>query len=226
MDGETGFETLRATLASLASVNRMSFGYRPITRFLDRATGKTRPSRPLRLVDIGAGYGDGLRAAASWLDRHGIAAELVGVDINPIASRAAREASTAKYRHVDLSWITADVFSYVENAPSPDLVMSSLFCHHLEDEDLPPFLRWMDRSASRGWLVNDLYRSRLAAAGFAFLATALRRHPYVRHDGPVSFARSFRREDWVGYLGEAGIEGAELRMLAPFRLCVEKHAAP
>jgi SAM-dependent methyltransferase len=225
MDGETDFKTFEGTLRSLASVNEASFGYRPITRFLARSAERGLPGRPLRIVDAGSGYGDGLRAAGKWLARRGIAAELVGVDINPHAARAASAATPPSMGEVKIYWQTDDIFTYIDHAPPPDLVISSLFCHHLEDDELPRFLHWMDGAAGRGWLINDLHRSRFAAGGFAVLAHLLRKHPYVRHDGPVSFARSFRRSDWERHLEEAGIEGARISLQAPFRLCVEKHAA-
>jgi hypothetical protein len=97
-----------------------------------------------------------------------------------------------------------------------------LFCHHLQTADLPKFVRWMDRSSTLGWLVNDLYRSKLAASGFYVLSRLLRRHPFVQHDGPVSFARSFRTKDWQSILDDAQIDGVDIAIRAPFRLCLEK----
>ncbi|MCQ8184673.1 methyltransferase domain-containing protein [Parvularcula maris] len=225
MDGETSFELFDATLKSLASVNVVSLGYRPITGFLARYLKLRPPTEKLHIVDIGSGHGDGLRRAAEFLDKHGVAATLSGVDMNPHAAASASKIET-QYTHVDIEWITADVFDYIENAPPPDIVMSSLFCHHLDSDDIPPFLSWMDRTAKKGWLINDLYRSRLASCGFFALAHLSLRHPVVRHDGPVSFARSFRRPEWQRFLSEAGVTDARIGMGAPFRLCIEKIRAP
>ncbi len=44
-------------------------------------------------------------------------------------------------------------------------------------------------------------------------------HRFVRHDGAVSIAKSFRRADWERYLAEAGVT-AEIRWRLPFKLCV------
>ena len=220
MDAETAYEAFRDTVASLASVNRMTMGYRPLARFLARYADERGP--PLRVLDVGSGYGDGVRYAARALARAGRTAEVVGVDLNPHAARAA-EAVTPAYDGVTVRYVTADVFDHVETAAPYDLVVSALFTHHLEDDAVVRFLAWMDRTATRGWLINDLYRSKLAAGGFGALATLLRRHPHVRHDGPVSFARSFRREDWRVLLDEAGVTDAEVFLGAPFRLCVAKH---
>ena len=219
MDAEADYETFRDTVASLTSVNRMTMGYRPLRWFLHRYTNEWNFPVPLRILDVGSGYGDGTRAAADYLDRWGHGGRVVGVDRNPHAARAAGEIDTS-YDETELSYVTADVFEHAEEALPYDLIVSALFTHHLEDAEVVRFLRWMEDTAQDGWLVNDLYRSKVAAIGFGLLARLLRRHSHVQHDGPVSFARSFRRRDWQRLLAEAGVEGAELRMLAPFRLCV------
>ena len=221
MDAERDEAAFRDTVASLAGVNRLTLGYRPLLRFLREAADR-RGGAPLRLLDAGSGYGDGVRAAAGFFEARGQEAEIVGVDLNPHAATAAR-AATRAYDGVQISFVTQDIFAHTEDAAPYDLIASALFTHHLEDAEVVRFLRWQDEAASGGWLVNDLYRSRLAAAGFGALARLTRRHPHVVHDGPVSFARSFRRADWNRLLAEAGVSGARLSIEAPFRLCVQKH---
>ena len=56
------------------------------------------------------------------------------------------------------------------------------------------------------------------------LATALRLHPFVRHDGPVSIARSFEAQDWRRLLRSADIpaDSARVQHWFPFRLCVSR----
>ncbi len=101
-------------------------------------------------------------------------------------------------------------------------VISSLVAHHMSHEQLVAFLRFMEREAASGWLVNDLHRHRLAYMGFPLLARAMGWHRIVREDGMLSIARSFRPDEWRAILGEAGIEGAEIRRWFPFRLCVSR----
>jgi hypothetical protein len=54
------------------------------------------------------------------------------------------------------------------------------------------------------------------------LAKAAGWHRFVQHDGPVSFRRAFREDDWLRMCAEAGIAGADvdLRRWRPARLCV------
>ena len=226
MDRETDYQTFRDTVASLASVNRLTMGYRPQRIFLDHILSGRMPTgypaAPLRVLDVGSGYGDGVRFAARHLARQGAFAAVTGVDLNPSAARASRGATEEGFARVEIEYVEANVFDYARSEPPPHVIVSALFTHHLEDDDVVRFLRWMDETATVGWLINDLWRWKPAAIGFGALATVLGKHPYVRHDGPVSFARSFKRRDWKRLLTEAGVEGASVRMMAPFRLCVTK----
>ena len=78
--------TYHAVLADLARVNRVTLAHRPTLAFLDRAVGN-RTS--FRLLDVGFGDGDMLRAIARWAKRRGIAAELTGIDLNARSKDAA-----------------------------------------------------------------------------------------------------------------------------------------
>ena len=56
-------ETYHAVLADLAKVNRTTFAHRPTLAFLARAV---RGRKRFRLLDVGFGDGDMLRAIARW----------------------------------------------------------------------------------------------------------------------------------------------------------------
>lgn len=221
LDGDIASDTFAAYLASLAGVNAASFGYRPTLAFVDRAAARRDRGRPLTILDVGSGYGDTVRRLAAHLAARGIPAAITGVDRNPLAARVAGAVPFAPPGPVTVTYRTADASALGAEDP-PDLIVSSLLAHHLEDGELVEFLRFMDRTARIGFFVNDLLRSRLAATAFPVLARLARRHPFIAHDGPVSFARAFRRADWEARLAEAGVTGASIGIRAPFRLCVEK----
>ncbi len=207
--------TYAAVLRDLAEVNRVTMSGRPTLGFLDRAIG---PARRLRLLDVGFGHGDMLRRIARWAGRRGIAAELVGIDLNPKSAEVARAATPPE---LAIEWRAGD---YAELAGGGfDVVLSSFVAHHMSDAELLAFLRFMEAESARGWLVNDLHRHRFAHLGFPLLAGLMRWHPIVRHDGRLSIARSFRRDEWQALLDRAGLaEVARIVRRFPFRLCVER----
>jgi SAM-dependent methyltransferase len=218
MDAEdVDYAMFRGCLQDLARVNALSMGYRPTLAFLERLRRAGRfPSRPVEILDVGSGYGDVLRVVAAWAARRGVEVRLTGLDLNPWSARAAAEATPPG---TPVCWVTGDALAH--EGPT-DVILSSLFAHHLDDALVVRFLVRMEEQAGLGWFVNDLHRHPVPALGFGPLAAALRMHPFVRHDGPASFRRAFVPGDWRRLLTKAGIEGAEVRRAFPFRLCVAR----
>lgn len=228
MDTETvSFEDFRECLMDLSTANVLSLGYRPTLAFLDslRQSGRLPVARPLRILDVGSGYGDTLRHVARWAERHQVRVELVGVDMNPWSTRAALEATPTS---MPIEWVTANVFDYAEQAEPADIILSALFTHHLNDAEVVQFVAWMEKKASLAWFVNDLHRAHVAHGFFRGISKAMRWHRFVRHDGPVSIARSFRRHEWKTMLERAGVPkgAASLQWFFPYRLCVERRRPP
>jgi len=206
-------ETYERVVHDLAKVNTLTLARRPTLAFLTSLNAKR-----LRILDVGYGDGDMLRTIHRWAMRNNIDATLTGIDLNPRSRAAAIEATPPD---MPIDWRTGD---YADCAGEGwDVVISSLVAHHMTHGQLIAFLRFMEREAARGWFVNDLHRHGFAWLGYPLLATLMRWHPIVRHDGRLSIARSYRPAEWAPILAEAGISGAEVRRVFPFRLCVSKH---
>jgi SAM-dependent methyltransferase len=219
MDLSCSYEEFRSCLHDIAVENRLTFAHRPTLAWLEQVVA-ARPSstKPLRVVDVGCGYGDMLRVIEGWAGRRGIAAELTGVDLNPDAIRAARGAAPAGRR---IEWVVGDALNGITTGDI-DVVISSLLTHHLSDSQVVRFLSWMERTAQCGWFINDLHRQIVPYHFFRIVARFTRWHPFVKHDGPVSILRSFSPEDWRRLCADAGIasEDACIREYRPARLCV------
>lgn len=209
-------EIYSQVLADLAQVNAMTMAARPTLAFLGRAlAGRKR----FRLLDVGFGHGDMLRRIAAWSERRGIVAELVGVDCNPnsalVAAAATDPAFAIDYRTGDYRDLGGEGF---------DIIASSLVAHHMSQPELIAFLRFMEREARAGWIVNDLHRRIFPYLGFPLLARLMGWHRILREDGRLSIARAFRAGEWLDLIGQAGLADADIRIVRrfPFRLCVER----
>ncbi len=198
-----------AALTDLERINRLSLAYRPVLRWLDRVVRAGCGVRRLSVLDVGAGGGDMLEAIAAWGEKRGVALDLAGLDRSPWAGRHAAA------RGRPGRWITADLFD-LDPGERFDVVLCSLFAHHLPPPVLVRFLRWLDARADRGWLVSDLHRHPVPWAFVWAAVRVLRMDPMVVHDSTVSIARGFSRADWVEALREAGV-AAEIRWAFPFR---------
>lgn len=206
--------TYAVVLEDLSRVNRWTLTAQPTLRFLKRAV----EGSSFRLLDVGFGHGDMLRAIARWARRRGISAELVGVDLNEKSVAIAR-AATPKDLNIDYR-----AGDYRELGQTFDFVISSQVTHHMSDDQLASFIEFMEKNAGRGWLISDLHRHRFSYLGFPLLARLMRVHRIVREDGQLSIARSFRPAEWKAILADIGIPPGEVRIKRriPFRLCVER----
>jgi SAM-dependent methyltransferase len=219
MDQPCSYEDLHDCLRDIAKVNRLTFAYRPTLAWLDQLVAAAPTStEPLRIVDVGCGYGDTLRRISAWAIKRNIAVALTGVDLNPNAIRAAKEATPP---HQNIEWLTADALLH-DPQDGTDVVISSLFTHHLPDPEIVRFLAWMESKARRGWFINDLHRQAVPYHAFRLWAKVSRWHSFVKNDGPVSIRRSFVPANWH-YLcaaAEIDLEAVSIKEHRPARLCV------
>jgi len=221
MDAPCSREEMRACLRDLAWTNRWTLAYRPQMHWLNTLADELSSlAVPIRILDVACGYGDGLRRIEQWARKRGIAVELTGLELNPDATVIAAEATPASSR---IRWVTADVFAYVPPHPV-HLVVSSLFTHHLSEDNIVRFLQWMERNANLGWFINDLSRAAIPYYSFQLFSKLAMLHPFVQHDGPISIARSFVTEDWQRVCAAAGLKDQDIiiESFAPARLCVSR----
>lgn len=201
-------------LRDLAAVNALTFTHAPTLAWLSRQVARVE-RRPLVIMDVAFGQGDLLRAIWKWAQQRGLEVELHGVDLNPRSAALARASTPAE---MNIAFHTGDVFAHVPTR-RPDFIVSSQFTHHLSDEDVARFVRWLDETAACGWFVVDLERHALATYGFRALCEVAGFHPIVKRDGLVSIARSFRKDEWCALVSQAGVEARVTRSF-PFRLCI------
>jgi SAM-dependent methyltransferase len=216
-DASLSFEAFRNCLRDLEIVNRYTLAYRPTLRWLKRTLRTVNSTDHISILDVGSGGGGMLRRIDHWARKNNRQVELVGVDLNPWSKRSAEQLTPA---NAQIRFETSDVFTFEPGAI--DLIISSLFTHHLADSKVVCFLRWMDQHAVRGWFINDLHRHPLPSLVFTHAARLLCFDRIVRYDGPLSIARAFTASDWQRLLAAAGIPTKRTRIdwFFPFRYCV------
>jgi SAM-dependent methyltransferase len=219
MDTEpVGYEEFRACLKDLSLVNTLTLARRPTLAWLGRVTRSMHAGDQLSVLDVGFGYGDMLRAIHGWCLDRGFVPDLSGIDLNP---GSAASATAATPSDVKIAYHTGDVFGFRPERPV-DIVVCSQFTHHLTDEQIVSFIRWMEGTAGRGWFVSDLHRHPVPFHVFRVMSRVARRHRFIQNDGPISIARSFRRADWRRLTRAAGLDPAAVKISwhVPFRICV------
>jgi 2-polyprenyl-3-methyl-5-hydroxy-6-metoxy-1,4-benzoquinol methylase len=205
-------EHVRA-LRGLARINRWS---RAAAQMWLPIAGLVREMRSdrVRVLDIGSGGGD--VAIGLWQRgrRQGAALDVVGCDVSERAVAFAR--MQAALVDADVCFVQHDVL----RDPMPDdydVLISSLFLHHLQDDELQRFLNALANSARRMVVLCDLARSRPALA-LAHVATrALSRSPVVHVDGPRSVRAALSVAEIHALADAAGMRGAVIRRCWPMR---------
>jgi 2-polyprenyl-3-methyl-5-hydroxy-6-metoxy-1,4-benzoquinol methylase len=211
---EPGLDPGRHVLAlqGLERINRWSGSSRiiwPAVRDLAR-----EKRRPLRLLDVATGAGDLPVALWRKARRAGLSLAVEGCDRSPQALAYARQRAEA--RGAAVRFFPWDALA----GPCPDgydVIISSLFLHHLDEEQAVRLLSNMAASAGSMVMVNDLRRS---AAGFvlAYIGTRLLSRSDVVHvDGPRSVEAAFTPEEARRLAERAGLAGATVTRRWPCR---------
>ena len=109
-----------------------------------------------------------------------------------------------------------------------DVLVSSLFLHHLEQAQAVDLLARMGRGAGTLVLINDLRRAR-GGYYLAWLATRILSRSHITHvDGPRSVEAAFTLAEAAAMAKAAGLVGATVTRYWPYRylLSWKRGAAP
>lgn len=148
--------------------------------------------KQLVVCEIGCGGGDNLQAITRWASTKNIHLQLIGIDIK---QACIDYAATKKGLNTHTQWICSD-YKNVVFYNKPDVIFSSLFCHHFDDDALLSQLKWMKENASHGFFINDLHRHWLAYGLIKILTRIFSTSYLVKNDAPLSVARGFTKCEW------------------------------
>ncbi|MHA4847405.1 methyltransferase domain-containing protein [Flavitalea antarctica] len=164
------------------------------------------------ICEIGCGNGNNLAVIYQWCRSRNIKASFIGIDINPDCIASAKPAGTAGKS----IYITSD-YQKAKFIRKPDIIFSSLFCHHFTDEQMTAQLIWLKDNSIAGFFINDLHRHPLAFYSIRLLTMIFSRSYLVKNDAPLSVLRAFRRNEWERLLQAAGIDNFSIKWKWAFR---------
>jgi len=182
-----------------------------IRREIERADGAR-----VSLLDVACGRGDLLRGlhrrARGRLDCR-------GVDVSETALDRARNLAPS-----DIRFEKRDALS--DLLPSADVVVCSLFLHHLAEGDCIALLRKLANSARRLLLISDLERSPFAYVGVSLASRLVTRSPVVHGDGALSVRAAFSAAELETMARRAGLDSARVVRRFPCRLILSWRPTP
>jgi 2-polyprenyl-3-methyl-5-hydroxy-6-metoxy-1,4-benzoquinol methylase len=203
----------RQALDGLRRVNRMSATSSILWSAIQSSLLSSN-DKALRVLDIACGGGDVAIALAAKAKRAGIAIQVEGCDISPVAIEHARQ--QAERTNTEASFFQHDVLQ--SQLPQQyDVVTSSLFLHHLSETEAIGLMQNMAAAARSLVLIDDLRRTRigylLAWAGCRLLS----RSSIVHYDGPQSVVAAFSLREVQELAKRAGMDEVNISRHWPQR---------
>lgn len=215
----------------MGAVNQYLGGRRVILRHLEAFSKNWAADQMIKILDAGAGGSDIPAAIVRWARLKKKKVKIIALDLDLQALLFGKQKYSKRRRCELYSPPTKPFGGDIKNLPSPkvsvgidrslfwvqasclklpfaeksfDYVIASMFFHHLPGEIILQCLHAFDGLAARGILINDLYRSRLAYAGFWLLSLPLP-DPIFRHDGLLSIRRGFRPAELREWIQNSGL---------------------
>jgi 2-polyprenyl-3-methyl-5-hydroxy-6-metoxy-1,4-benzoquinol methylase len=207
-------EILREALDKIASINRLLGGNKVTIEGVEKLLENKKSATEIRILDVGCGNGDMLRALAEYGNVKGLNFKLIGMDANGFTIDYAKRLSTG---FENISYTCADIFDEIKQARNYDVILCTLTLHHFKDEEILKLLSGFRKQAAVGIVINDLHRSRLAYYLFTAICKVFRLNKMSKDDGLVSILRGFKKNDLINYAQKLNINKHFLRWRWAFR---------
>jgi ubiquinone/menaquinone biosynthesis C-methylase UbiE len=208
-------DLLFKNLKELAILNRTTGGHDITLKGLKQLV--TDPAKVYHIVDLGCGSGDSLQAIAEWARKNNFTVKLTGVDMNADVIGYLRKHCRS---YPEITGITSDYREFLDRDSSIDVVLCSLFCHHLTDNELIELFALFKEKVTTGFVINDLQRNWMAYYSAWFFTRLLNGTALAKNDGPVSVLRAFKLSELKQLLGKAGIKNYTIQKKRLFRFLI------
>ncbi len=204
-----------AALTSLERLNAWARSARIVWPAIHRVA-RRMPDDPCRVLDIATGAGDLPLALNERAASVGVELKITAVDISRQAIAHAKRKADGIGDIVDFR--RCDVFRDEWPGEEYEVVMCSLFLHHLDEAQAVELLAKMYAAATQLVVVSDLRRCAPGLWLTQVAAHTLSRSPVVRVDGPRSVRAAFTVEEVRSLAQRAGWREFEVTPVWPFRL--------
>ena len=174
----------------------------------------THHAKIYHIVDLGCGSGDSLLAIADWARKNNFNVKLTGVDMNAdVIEYLGNHCS----RYPEITGITADYQEFLDRNITVDIVHCSLFCHHLNDDELIRLFTYFSEKVTTGFVINDLQRNWMAYYSAWIFTRLLNGTVLAKNDGPISVLRAFKVSELMHLLEKANIKNYRIQKKRLFR---------
>jgi 2-polyprenyl-3-methyl-5-hydroxy-6-metoxy-1,4-benzoquinol methylase len=210
------FEDIKRNMQELEAINTRLGGHN-ITLHGLKSIYKKSSQKNVSVCEVGCGGGDNLKVIDKWCIQNNISAQFIGIDINKDCINYAGQNCK---NIASINFITSDYKLVSLTNKKPDIIFSSLFCHHLNDEEIVNMLEWSRNNSLLGFFINDLHRHFLAYYSIKLLTRLFSKSYLVKNDAPLSVRRGFTKKDLKILLDKSGIKNYTIIWKWAFRWLV------
>ena len=172
-------------LSELDTINRLLGGHIATLKGLKKLM--TDNTKTYLIYDIGCGGGDTLKIISNWAQKNNFKVKLIGLDIKP---EAIEYAKLKCQNFNDISFVCDD-FNNLKIENNIDIIISSLFCHHIYDKLLSDYIKLIHNIPKIGFVINDLHRHWLAGESIKWLTHVFSKSYLVKNDARLSVNKGF-----------------------------------
>lgn len=183
---------LHKTLNNLRRINALFGNHKQLSTATLKYCKTNPQSQPFHILDLGCGGGDCIYKIYDKLKYQKIEAVFTGIDGNKESIGFAK----SKYKNnPNIQFICQDILSPEFELPACDILISSHFIYHFENQNLIKLLNKIHQSSISYIIISELYRSSFSYHLFNFFCYFLPFTSITKKDGLIAIKRSFTIEE-------------------------------
>jgi 2-polyprenyl-3-methyl-5-hydroxy-6-metoxy-1,4-benzoquinol methylase len=203
------------TLIGLTSINKTLGNTASTLKAVKKELLKI--NKPVKIVDLGCGGGDNMRAIENWCHKNNRAIELLGIDANPQIIEYAQQQNNS---NSNINYLIADVLVDDFKLPTFDILISSHFMYHFSDNEMVEFLKKSKPNVSSTFIFSELQRNSFAYLLFKIGSIFLPFSKIVKQDGLLAIRRAFTKKELIDILERAQFTDYKISWKWAFRFLI------
>lgn len=207
-------DSLVTALDDISRINQLLGGNSITLNGVKKLLKNVPKSQEITIIDFGCGSGDMLRMLSEYGKKHHLKFNLIGIDANEATIRHAEKCSV---EFDNITYLAEDIFHYDFSKYKIDIALITLTLHHFKDDEILKIMRVILDLVSKGIVVNDLQRSKLAYRLFQMIIFIFRLKKMTAEDGLISILRGFKKADLENYSKELDLKKYSIKWKWAFR---------
>ncbi|WP_405208217.1 methyltransferase domain-containing protein [Aquimarina sp. LLG6339-5] len=205
---------LSKALISLKLINKLFGNHKQLAKNTLVYCLKNPQKKPVRIVDIGCGGGDSIYTIFSKLTNNGVQSDFLGIDGNP---QSINHANSLYAKEGQIQFEIGDILDPSFPIPNCDIIVSSHFIYHFEDEELIKFIKRIQEKGIKHIIFSELKRSKTAYFLFKYSSIFLPISKLAKQDGLIAIQRAFTINELENILTKSGVKKYTIRNKIWFR---------